>query len=162
MTDVLNASGVAVIAEATHSDHGRRFRIGSSSNSSEDSNCAILNPSVWIECTDLAQTPMPRRGKRMRFCTSNSYVVKFSCVFVEMWGSVHKNVPGAIFDKKRAFMHQHYVRPPRTSASTTISAHYQRLATAIFPYLGAPATFHTKRFPKCFGCCRRFQQTCPC
>jgi len=148
VTDVLNASGVALIAEATHGDHGRRFRIGSVSNSANDSNCATLNPSVWIECADFAQTPMSRRGKRTRFCTSNSYVVKFSCVFVEMWGSVHENVPGAIFDTKRAFMHQHYVRSPRTSASTTISAHYQRLATAIFPYLDAPGHFPHETLPK--------------
>jgi len=148
VTDVLNVSGVAVIAEATHGDHGRCFRIGSVSTSSEDSNCAILNPSVWIECADFTQTPMSRRGKRTRFCTSNSYVVKFSCVFVEMWGSVHKNVPGTIFDTERAFMHQHYVRSPRTSASTTISAHYQRLATAIFPYLDAPGHFPHETLPK--------------
>ena len=148
VTDVLNASGVALIAEVTHGDHGRRFRIGSVSNSANDSNCATLNPSVWIECADFAQTPMSRRGKRTRFCTSNSYIVKFSCVFVEMWGSVHQDVPGAIFDTKRAFMHQNYVRSPRTSASTTISAHYQRLATAIFPYLDAPGHFPHETLPK--------------
>ena len=152
--DVLNASGVSVIAEKTHGDHQKRFRVGAVSNSAGNTNCAILNPSVWIECADITcsrgpnRNPPGRCGKRTRFCTSHSYIAKFSCVFVEMWGSIHKDVPGAIFDANRAFVHQHYVRAPNVRASTVIMAHYERLATAIFPYLDAPGHFPHETLPK--------------
>ena len=43
-----------------------------------------------------------------------------------------------------AFVHQHYVRAPNVRASTVIMAHYERLATAIFPYLGRSQPLSTR------------------
>ena len=136
--DVLEESDVRIVAEKRHSDHEMRYRI--------DSNvCASLNPNVWIECAGVGHD---FSGKRSRFCTSNSYVVEFSCAFVEMWGSTHESVPGAIFDVNRAFLHQHYVRAPDTSTMPSSITHYERLGTALYPYLDAPGHFPHETLPK--------------
>lgn len=151
VTNPLEEPGVNIMAEMKHSDHGKRYAIGSGTLPGIGSTlCDILNPKVWIECAEAQETGKnsTNLGKSSRFCTSSSIILELPCVFVEMWGSVHRDVPGAVFDAQRIFRHQHYVRTPDTSIKTAHRAHYKRLAVAVFPYMDAPGHFPHETLPK--------------
>ena len=150
ITDVL-AEGVHVIAELKHSDYEKKFLPNLMPTQSFSNLCQALHPNVWIECpgTDEQNKRISSHArKRARFCTSHSFIIELPCMFVENWGAVHEDVPGALFDVDRAFIHQHYVRGPQTGVIPRVISHHRRLAVALYPYLGASGHFPHETLPK--------------
>ena len=66
-----------------------------------------------------------------------------------MWGSTHKPVIRAIFDVNRAFLRQHYLRAPDMNSWPSSMTHYERLGTALYPYLDADKIYTPMEWPIC-------------
>lgn len=149
ITDAIAEDDVNVIAKVRHADHKKDFLINLKPNVSLSKICEALHPNVWIECSKFhTHRTTFSAGKQARVCTSASYIIELPCMFVENWGAVHEEVPGAIFDENRAFVHQHYVRGPQTGVIPLVKSHYRRLAVALYPYLGASGHFPHETLPK--------------
>ena len=133
--DFLASTEVDIIARRQHSDYGKHIDFGVVRESLREKYCDILDPRIWSTCE------LDEGFQKGVYCTSDSFIVRTRCAFVEMWGAIHPDVPGAIFTTEHTFIPQIYARPARTDYHANITKTFKELAVAIYPYLSAKGHF---------------------
>ena len=145
VTDAIGMSGVSVVALEEHGDFEHLKHFGLVNERLRSTYCSMLHPSVWIECmarenfTNVAF--VSKNKKKQLMCTRMSYIAKVECAFVELWGSVNKFVPGAVFDGRYVYTPQPYSRPVRTDYIPRHILKFDELAVALYPYPDAKGHF---------------------
>jgi len=158
VTDFTVEDRVDVIQFRRHADYGRRATFGATNMTRKIATCTTLNPFVWNMCAFDSDNPpavMYRTSTYVEpshlsahnrkvglLCSQGSYIIRHSCVFVELWGARNKNVPGAIFDTARTFTPQIYARSARTDYRPALQRFpHAHLAVILLPYTYATGHF---------------------